>query len=408
MSDLSGESDGLEYRFVSDADINEFHRLLSYAFRPTEAFEPIESINEIPDPSTVADNRGLYAGDELVSTIAHHWFTLRLRGEWHAVSGVAAVSTPPKHRRKGFIQRLLSASLHEYRERGDDFAALWPFEYSFYRKFGWGTCSDSAVSTCEPDALGFVDSVEPPSDGEFVDLSPDQWEELARVYDACNDHALAMQRTEEWWRKRVFQGRNNPYITGWERDGELRGYLVYAIEEGDDGREMTVSELVFFDHEAYLELVRFCRYHDSQVSEVAIHGPVDTTLHDIATDPRGINIEIRPGGMIRVVDVESALSALSYPTDESLSVVLDVDDDLAEWNDGRFRLTVEYGDSTCEPTTDDPDMTVGIATLSQIVVGYLPVERAILVGDLDVVSERGGETLSALFPEDDTYLRERF
>jgi predicted acetyltransferase len=404
MSDLS---EPFDYRPTSDTDLNEFRRLMNYAFRPTEAFEPIESVDEIPDPATVADSRGLYAGDELVSTVAHHWITLRIRGEWHDVAGVSAVSTPPKHRRNGYIRQLLLASLQEYRERGEDFAALWPFDYGFYRKFGWGTCSEGAVSTCSPDALAFVDRKEP--DGAFVDLTADRWEELDRVHEACNDHALAMQRTEEWWRKRVFQGwKKDPYVAGWERDGELRGYLVYTIEEGNDEREMTVMDLAFLDHEAYIELVRFCRYHDSQVGEVSLYGPGDTILHDLADDPREVEIEIQPGGMFRVVDVESALSALSYPTGGSRSVVLDVTDDLAEWNDGRFRLAVEDGHSTCEPTTDAPDATVDIATLSQIVVGYLSVERAAWVGDLDIASESGRETLSALFPPETTFLREGF
>lgn len=409
MSDLPDVSDAFDYRVVSDADINEFRRLVNYAFRPTEAFEPIESIDDLPDPATLAVNRGLYDGDEIVSTVAHHWFTLRIRGEWHGVAGVSAVSTPPKHRRKGLVRQLLSASLHEYRERGTHFAALWPFEYAFYRKLGWGTCSEGAVTTCSPDALAFVDSVDVPIGGAFVDLDADRWEELDRIYEACNDHALAMQRTEEWWRKRVFQGwKRDPYVAGWERDGELRGYLVYAIEEGDDEREMTVWELGYRDREAYLELVRFCRYHDSQIGEVTIHGPRDTILHDLVSDPRAVEIELHPGGMIRVVDVEGALSALSYPVDESRSLVLDVNDDLAEWNDGRFRLAVEDGHATCEMTTDDPEVSIGIATLSQIVVGYLSVERARLVGDFDVMSETGEKTLAAMFPEEETYLREGF
>lgn len=391
-----------EYRSVPETDLNEFHRLISYAFRPTEEFEPIESRKDIPEPETVGEGRGLYDGDELVCTGVHYWFTLQIRSEDHQVAGLGGVSTPPKHRRKGHVRQLLADSLKEYRERDQCFAALWPFSYSFYRRFGWGMCSEEESITCPPDALAFLDSVNMPSGGEYVDLDADYWGELDQVYEACNDHGLAMRRTEEWWRKRIFHGWNDPYVSGWERDGELRGYLVYDIEDEDDGRTMTIHDLGYVDPEAYTELLRFCYYHDSQVERVVIPD-ASTMLHDFVEDPRAVEIERQPGAMIRVVDVERALSHLSYPADGS--VVLDVNDRLAEWNDGRFRLTVADGTATCEPTTDDPDATVGVATLSQIAVGYLSVEHATVTGDLTVSEPR---TLSALFPEEETYLREGF
>lgn len=397
----------LDYRPVSGTD-NEFYRLINYAFWPTEAFEPIGSLDDVPAPATVGEGRGLYDGNELVSTVAHLWVDLRIRGEYHDVAGVSAVSTPPKHRRKGFIRRLLSESLREYRERDHYFAALWPFEYSFYQKFGWGLCSEDVSITCSPEILAFVDSVDAPPGSAFVDLDADRFEELGQVYEACNDHGLSMQRTEEWWRKRVFKGwKRDPYVSGWERDGELRGYLVYDIkdESEEDGRTMQIWDVGYLDHEAYTELLRFCRYHDSQVERVSIRDASDTALYDLVDDPRAVDIEINPGPMMRVVDVEGALSQLSYPANGS--VVLDVNDALAEWNDDRFRLTVENGTPSCTPTTEEADAIMGIATLSQIAVGYLPVERAIQVGDLSA-SESGAETLSALFPELETYLREGF
>lgn len=394
-----------DYRPVYDGDLNEFHRLLNYAFWPTESFEPIESSEDIPAPATVGESRGLYDDGELVSTVTHHWLTLRIRGEYRAVAGVSAVSTPPKHRRKGFVRQLLFESLREYRKRDQYYSVLWPFEYSFYRKFGWGMCNEAAAITCPPDALSFVDRVNIPSGSAFVDLETDRWEELARVYEACNDHDLAMRRTEEWWRKRVFQGwKSDPYVSGWERDGELRGYLVYAIEEEDD-RTMNVWDIGYVDHEAYVELIRFCRYHDSQVECVSIRDADGTVLHDCVDDPREVEIEISPGPMIRIVDVEQALSDLSYSAGGS--VVLSVNDELADWNDGCFRITVEDGTASCEPTTENPDATVDVATLSQIAVGYCSVERAIRIGNVDA-TESAGRTLSKLFPKRETFLREGF
>lgn len=392
-----------DYRPISEAEYEEYFRLLHYAFSPAESYEPVESRADAPDWSTVSEERGLFVDEELVSTVAHYWHTLRIRGEYHDVAGVAEVSTPPKHRHNGYVRQLLSDSLREYRERNVDFAVLWPFSYSFYRKLGWGRCSDRTEIACEPDALGFVDRVDAPPGGEVVDLGADRWAELDRVYTECNDHGLAMDRTEEWWRKRVFDWRTDPYIAGWERDGELRGYLVYTIED-EEKRTMSIDELGYLDSEAYTELLRFCRYHDSQVDRITIDTN-DTMVSDLVDDPYAVDIEIHPGAMFRVVDVERALSSLSYPADGS--VVIAVSDGLAEWNDRRFRLTVEDGASTCSVTSDSPDATVDVATLSRIVVGYCGVERAVKTGGLRL-SETGTDALAALFPASEPYLREWF
>ncbi|WP_254537806.1 GNAT family N-acetyltransferase [Halomarina litorea] len=401
-----------DYRPVPESDRDEFRRLLTYAFRPTERYDPEED-DEEPKPAQPGDPRGIYDGDELLATGRHHWFTLDVRGEPHGVGGLSAVSTPPQNRRRGLVRRLLAESLAEYREREHYLSALWPFEYAFYRKFGWATTSRYAETTFDPDALSFVDGVEPPGEGtgRYRELSGDDWKAMETVYRAANDRGLSMHRTEEWWRKRVLTWwEAEPYAYGWERDGDLRGYLVYDVQDDDEaeGRTMRVNELCAADHEARLELLRFCRYHDSQVKRVRLYGPVDTTLQDLVSDPRGVEVEVKPGPMSRLVDVERALDALSYPEEATGTVTLAVGDDLVEWNDGTFRLAVEDGRATCERTDGAPDVRVDVGTLSQVAVGYHAVEDARLYGDLSVEDEGAAETLAALFPPEGTFLREGF
>lgn len=413
MSDLRAD-----YRPIPADDLdalNEFGRFMNYAFNPTGEFEPAESLDDVPERRKLSDKRGIYAGDdgELLVAGAHYWFTLRLRGDWHDVPGLSAVASPPKNRRKGLVRRLLAESLAEYREREHWFSALWPFEHPFYERFGWGTVTEYSVARCEPSALEAVDAA---ADGEFVDLTADDWEAMDRVYAATYDRDLEMRRTEEWWRHRVFEGwQEDPYAAGWERDGRLEGYVVYRIEDRDDesGRKLATHDIGFTDHEAYLNLLRFCRYHDSQVEQLELYGPVSTDLQHLATDPRDVEIEVRPGPMCRLVDVAEALADLDYPADGDL--VLDVDDPLVDWNDDPVRLTVDGGEASCEaisgPAADaTPDVTVGMATFSQVVTGFLSVRDAERLGDLDCRTPAARETLDALFPEavPAPFLREGF
>lgn len=394
------------YRPVPDERIDDFMSVLRYAFRPAEQPETYETVEELPGPAQVGEGRGLFEGDELLCTCAHNWFTVDLRGAEHPLAGLSAVATPPENRRQGLVGQLLRESLAEYRERDHYLSALWPFEYPFYRRYGWAQAGTYASYECDPDALAFA--AESAEGGEFRQLEADEFERLNPVLDAHNDGiALSMRRSEEWWRHRIFEGwERNPSVYGVERNGELRGYLVYRIE-ADDETTMRVYELVSADHEARMNLLRFCYNHDSQVETVKIHGRPDTLLFDLADDPRAIEYEVTPGGMVRIVDVQTALSELDYPI-EKKRIVLSVRDPLADWNDGTFAIEVKAGEATCDRVDERPDATVDITTLSQLFVGHFSVERATIAGSLSIESESAGGLLDEMFPPQEVFLREGF
>ncbi|PSP74265.1 GNAT family N-acetyltransferase [Halobacteriales archaeon QS_3_64_16] len=419
-----------EYRSVPETDVPDFQRILSYAFSPTEEHEPIDSLEDLSPRATLGDRRAIYEGSEIRCTAVQHWFRLQVRGEFEEAPGLSAVATPPEYRRKGLVGRLLAESLAEYRDRGAGFCALWPFSHPFYRQFGWELCSRYGRVTCQPEALAGIGSVKRGGEGrshEFRRCSAEDWDALDRVYCATNDRDLAMDRTEDWWRKRVFTGwDDDPYVTGIERDGRVVGYLVYDIEEGEagDGRRMIVREAGHVDSAAYRAVLEFCRNHDSQVEECELRGPVDTSLQDLACDPSEIDVEVEPGPMIRIVDLSQSLAALSYPSDVEADLVLDITDTVADWNEGRFRLSIGDGSATCEPAGggvdadagsdsdsiagSDSDLTASIATLSGVAVGHLSVEHGETVGDFEVASAEAREALEAAFPPRETFLREFF
>lgn len=394
------------YRSVSDERIDEYREVLRYAFRPTEASETDESIDELPGPAQVGARRGLFEGEDLLCTCAHHWFTTTVRGGEHPLAGLSAVATPPENRRQGLIARLLQESLTEYRERGQYLSALWPFEYPFYRRYGWAQAGTTATYECDPDVLSFATNAE---GGRFRRLSADDFEKMNPVLDAAGEGvSLWMRRTEEWWRCRIFEGwEQDPYVYGIERNGDLQGYVVYVIENDDD-RTMYVYECNALDHEAFLDLLRFCYYHDSQVERVRIRGRPDAPFFDLAHDPRAIDCELTPGGMVRLVDVERALAELDYPADAAGRVVVSVRDPVADWNDDTFAVEVENGEATCTRVNEPPDARVAITTLSQLFVGHFSVERATTASDFTIESTDAADHLDSMFPPQEVALSEGF
>ncbi|WP_200531342.1 GNAT family N-acetyltransferase [Halorubrum sp. LN27] len=405
----------MEYREFPDERGDEFDAFMRYAFSPAEGpYDP----EEADEQDTIADTRGLFDGDKPVAVCAHHYFSLRIRGADREVAGLSAVASPPEHRRQGNVGRMLRESLAEYRDRGVHVSTLWPFEYPFYASYGWATASRYRYLTAPPEQLGFVDDLVATGGdaaGRFRQLGEDDYEAVKPVLSAMADrYDLTMDWTEEWWRERTLQGwKTDPFVYGWERDGELRGLCAYSFDDEPDdadGTVMRVTDVAVADDEAWFQLLRFCRNHDSQVAEVRIRAPPDAPLLDLVEDPRAVDCEVRTGPMVRLVDVAAALEALDPDPEVETAFSLAVDDPLVEPNDSVFRVAAADGGVSVQPLDAEPegaDAAVDVGALSQLYVGYRSVDEVARGDGLDVGSATAAD-LRALFPPRTTHLREGF
>ncbi|NHN58727.1 MULTISPECIES: enhanced intracellular survival protein Eis [Halorussus] len=402
----------MEYRELPEDRSEQFQEYVHYAFSledgPQEEFD--WDVDDQP-----GEPRALFDGDRMLCVCRHYWFRTRLRGRHIEMPGLSAVATPPEHRRQGNVARLLAESLAEYRDRGDVLTALWAFEHAFYERQGWGTANKWTRYECPPDALAWTRD-DPLAGGEFRPVDADDHERLGRVLRAADEgYELNIERTEKWWRKRIFDSwRGEPYAYGWESpDGDLRGYVVYRVEEEDEGKVLTVPEFAAADHAARVNCLRFLADHDSQVERVRLRGPPGTDLLDLSPDPAAVDCEVEAGPMVRLVDVPAAIEAMEYPDGPDAAFTLAVSDPLVDRNDATFRVAVEDGRATCERigdgvATTDADATAGVGALSQVYVGYHSVADAERLADLDVRTAAAREALAAMFPEREVFLREGF
>lgn len=400
----------VEYRALGDEHREVYWNYTGYAFSPDSGQEPYDPDEHEPERMAMGDRRGVFADgaapdDPPRCVCAHHWFDALVRGERHPAPGLSAVASPPEHRRQGYVRQLLLSALEEYRSRNDRFSLLWPFRYHFYRQYGWETCAEHRMYSCEPSALSFARAAYGDS-GSYRQLSADDYGVIEPVYESyAGRYALSVGRTATWWRHRIFSGWDaDPYVYVWERGGEARGYLSYTIDGEWGERTMRIRDLAFVDHEALLALCAFCSNHDSQADEVRFALPRDVNVLDLADEPEDIECEHKTGAMARIVDVESTLDAIRYP-DTDGRVTMSIEDPLAEWNERSVRLTVEGGVATCEPvsTGGHADLTLDIGLLTQLVVGYRSASELAWHGRLDAPAEIV-DTLDRLYPPTETYL----
>ena len=420
--DPGGMDEHREYRGVDEGT---FDRYVRYAFRPTagpagegstgvdaaDAADEEATDDEDDGPEVERVRRGLYRSDrdDPVAVAGYHDFRTRFRGSYHRLGGVTLVATPPEHRRQGHVRELLARMLDELRTEGLRMAALWPFKRSFYRRLGWETGSRYLRIEAPPAQFR---SAGAPRAGEFRATAADDWERLVPVHEAHDaGRALHVDRTEAWWRRRVFEGwGDDPYVYRWEADGETRAYLAYVVEEGDDGRELGVREAAWADPVARRQLWRFLGDHDSQVGTVKLAAPFDPELPLLETveDPSAVTVEVEAGHMVRLADVAGGLSALAYPEGVADDLAVGVSDPLVDANDRTFVLWVDGGRAECTPEAGrEPDVALGVGRLSQLAAGYRDASAMAAAGQLDATAD-AVERLDALFPAGPTWLREGF
>lgn len=386
-----------DVRPVSETDREEWRRLTQYGFRPTEG-PGVEPPAEWPP--TLGEPWGVYDGDELCSVCARYELPARLGETATAVGGLGAVATAPDHRRQGHVRRLCRAAIADYESRDVPLVALWPFSDPFYEQFGWASAYSYARIEAPPGAFPAHDAT-----GRMRRQTVDDWERL-QAADArhSRDARFELRRTEGWWRERTFGEESYgpvPYCYGYERDGELAGYLLYTFDR--DGDRLAVSNLAFADEEAKRAALAFLESHEGQVEQVVVRTTPDGEFLARVPDPSEITCELHTGPMIRLTSVD-ALAAFDWPG--ALDCRLAVTDPLRA--DRTVRLHVADGAATVEPTDRAPDATIGIGGLSQLAVGTHAPSRAERVGGLTVHEPSVREPLADVFRPGPVHVRQFF
>ncbi|AWB27894.1 GNAT family N-acetyltransferase [Halococcoides cellulosivorans] len=384
-----------EYRQIASDERARFDQILQYAFDPG-AGPTVESVG-----SDAVGRRVALVDETLSSVDIEYRFDARVRGAWVTLGGLGGVATPPEHRGVGHARRLLAAAVASF--AGDDVAivALWPFETAFYRRLGWATATAMTTYDCPPSVLATLDD----GAGRVQPIDPDDWATVAPVgRRAGAGETLAIDRTEQWWRERVFRrfGDERRHVYRYDRDGSPAGVVAYEVRDG----VIDVATLDAVDHRAYRALLGFLGRHGPQIDRVRFERPAETDLFAMVERPDAIESTCAPGPMVRVTDPVAALDGLPCP-DADGRVVLAVSDPLTE-DRTTVALTPADGHLRAEPTTEEPELTMGVRALSAIVVGAHRPATVARRDRIDVTNRSALDVLDRWLPTERVFLRDFF
>jgi predicted acetyltransferase len=311
------------------------------------------------------------------------------------MGGIAAVATDPAYRRRGFAGELMRDALRTMRERGTHLSLLHPFAQAFYRVYGWELATEAIEYTLKPTDL--------PTSGEQRRVRAYREEDLPVMMELLEGEAARLsccvRRSEGRWRDVL--GRKDWRAAVYERDGRLEGYILYKMSEWrdrDPRRTLTVEDLVWDTVGAREALVSFLGAQDPLVFEIEHSTPRGEPLHPYLPSSY-VRAEVEPEFMLRLVDVEGALSHLSRAP--AAPLVLEVSDDVVPENTGSY--TVGSGEVVRGAEAEER-VALDVRQLAQLYAGYLPAAQLARHGLVEPGTPGALELLGELFPPGEPWI----
>ena len=369
----------IEFRKTANEDeLVEAFRTIMVSFGEAAEERDVERARKVMpvDRVHVAVDGGKFVG------VAAAWeFSLTIPGGELPAAGVTWVAVLPTHRRQGVATGLMRHQFDGFRERGEPLAILWSAEAAIYGRFGYGIAAPVHDMNAQKAGFAFRDDPGPVGSTRFVtrdeaaELFPPMYERVR-----LTRPGMLSRSAVHWYEERLYDGPGPPgtsprYFVVFELDGVPEGYATYRLrdkwEDGMPNGAVFVVEALGTSLVATREIWRYLFGIDLRERVECHFLDPALTLYLGVVDPRGLRLKMSDGLWLRLVDLEAALRARSWGTDDAL--VLEVRDTFCPWNDGRYRT-----DGT--KTDAEADIVLTTADLASAYLGGIDVSALAAAG----------------------------
>ncbi|WLD95033.1 enhanced intracellular survival protein Eis [Alkalihalobacillus sp. AL-G] len=315
----------MEIRTIKENEFDDFIKMGEFAFQYELSEVEKQKRKKFMDLKMCW---AIFDDGKMVSKLTIHPMEIWMGEKVFSMGGIAGVATWPEHRRKGFVQTLMRKSLEVMKENNQTVSMLYPFSFSFYRKYGWEMTHSIKHYEITPQQIGKRN----PSINGIVSRIDHDSDRLDRIYNRfAKRYSGTLKRTKEWWQYSILDNSNDVVAVYQNSAKEDRGYMIYNVKK----ETMTIDEMVALDGEAKTELLQFIGNHDSMVNKIRLQVPENDDLAFDLSDPK-IKQEIKSFFMSRIVDIEAFLKEYPYQSEFKEPIILHVEDKFADWNNGTF------------------------------------------------------------------------
>lgn len=306
-----------------------------------------------------------------MSTFVITDFTVRFDGHGCKMGGVGGVSTLPQYRRRGGIRGCFEAALPHMYENGYDFSYLYPFSTAYYRKFGFENCVQKLQVTVD---LGLLST--PAAEGTFRLAEPRSPQtEAIRALDAAWEeryNMMVLHGADHYkWTEKLDPAAGTEYTyVCYGAENAPTAYTTFRLENQSDGRNLVCSRFCFRDREGFYGLMQVFKSLAADHRYVKFAVPNSAAMQYLLPEWSlgAAQWAVQPAGMVRVVNVQSALEKARYRG--SGRTTLAVRDGQIPQNNGTFAVTFENDRAvSVVPTEGAPDGVFTIPAFSALLAG---------------------------------------
>ena len=341
---------------------------------------------------------GAFEEENMVAAAGWYDFQIFIREQLLNCAGIAYVMTNPIYRRKGHVKELMNKILLERKAKGYSVSALWPFDYDFYRKFGFERFEKTITYKFKPSQLSselkLEDNIKIVEVTKSKDYTP-----LIQV----------AKNAEGKWNRVI--GETN----AWQVRGELQNYSIYLLKRDDEPiayicfefkkraewqYDMRVMDLAFTDIDAKHAIFAFIRNFSADISNVIINLPYTVEVESYLTSVLEDCKFNQWPAMLRILDVKKSFESLKYPSYLKKKLLFNVEDSLISENTGTWQLHIENGQCIASKVDvekdDDKVLKLTLHQLTQLLSGYSSLDK-ILEHKNSPIPDEWNDT--HLFPE---------
>jgi predicted acetyltransferase len=284
--------------------------------------------------------RLLRSGGEILGGLA-----LLPMGQWFggrrvAMTGVASVAIAPQVRGQGAATALMTALLQELAARGTALSALYPAVQALYQKVGYGLGGSRYTWRIATDQIQLGYAPLPCYPLPATQLSP-HWPTLQQHLGQLQSGRL--DRHDLIWQRLLMPpGDGTIFAYGIGAEPSPRGYLIGYQERGPNGTILTLRDWAATSLEAMQSLWALLYQQRGQIDWVQWAGGAVDPLA-LALPEQRLTGRDQSQWLLRIIDIQQALTQRGYPTAVGGDLHLQLRDPLLPGNNGRFILTVEGG-----------------------------------------------------------------
>lgn len=312
-----------------------------------------------------------------------------------SVGELYMVGTLPEARGRGCVTAMMRTVLKEMRLRGDVFAILIPFSFSFYRRYGFDLVSEDMEQTADIEQFAPFSCtmhVKQVSSQEDVNILRGLYERFIFPLNFANvrsDRDWLYHEHGEFGERDFFDSDRTTYTYLFSDENDTpRGYLSFVFVTGDDGPfigTMKIKDIVYDTPSVLLNMLGFIYSMRAKFRDVKVSFMDSTDLSLILPESDDVKRTLGGHFMARALNVDAVLRLLTQPEGYGTYTVQVTDVFMPE-NSGIYKVTYMDGQTesvTVDPLPSDPDavshadLCVTIDTFTQLAVGRADLTTAL-------------------------------